>query len=38
MEYLPEGGPFFELNVVDWLILLAGVALTAVVTLLFLVH
>jgi hypothetical protein len=38
MQSLPEGARFFELNVVDWLILLGGVALTGIVALLFLIH
>ena len=38
MAYLQESGRFLELNLVDWLILFAGVVLTAIVALLFAVH
>jgi len=38
MAYPPETGRLFELNLVDWLILFAGVVLTAIVALLFAVH
>ena len=38
MAYLRESGRLFELNLVDWLMLLAGVTLTAIVALLFLIH
>jgi hypothetical protein len=31
MAYLQESGRFLELNLVDWLILFAGVALAAIV-------
>jgi hypothetical protein len=38
MAYLQESSRFLELNLVDWLILLAGVALTAIVALVSLSH
>jgi hypothetical protein len=38
MAYISESGRFLELNLVDWLMLLAGVALTGIVALLFLIH
>ena len=38
MAYLSETNRFLELNSVDWLLLFAGVALTAIVTLLFLIY
>jgi hypothetical protein len=36
MAYLRESGRLFELNLVDWLILLTGVVLTGIVV--FLTH
>jgi len=38
MAYLQESGRFLELNLIDWLMLLAGVTLAAIVALLFLIH
>jgi hypothetical protein len=38
MAYFLEGGRLFELNRGDWLILFVGVALAAIVTVLFLIH
>ncbi len=38
MAYPPETSRLFELNLVDWLILFAGVALSAIVASLFLIH
>jgi hypothetical protein len=38
MAHRREGGRLFELNLADWLVLSGGVALAAIVTLLFLIR
>jgi hypothetical protein len=38
VAYPPETGRFLELDPSDWLMLFAGVVLTAIVVLLFLMH
>jgi hypothetical protein len=38
MAHRREGGRLFELNLADWLIVSAGVALAAIVTLLFVIR